>query len=148
MRITTFGRFLPYMHHIPNLNFLFVDVELEVAVSVFNLLNSDSTKRVNLMPFLTDFERYINGNEVIIIRLLISESSLQLIDGISTPSIEKILVDMVGDVEFSFLQGSEINYIFTNIFERHSINENKLLRYATWRGRKQEIEQLLNSNRL
>jgi len=46
------------------------------------------------------------------------------------------------------LQGSEINYIFSNILERHSINENKLLRYATWRGRKQEIEQLLNSNRL
>ncbi len=77
---------------------------------------------------------------------LISESPLQLVEGINTPTIEKVLVDIVGDVEFSFLQGSEINYVFTTIFERHSINKNKLLRYATRRGRKDEVEQLLNVN--
>ena len=48
---------MPYMHHIPNLNLLFVDVEREVAESVFNLLNTDSNKRVFLLPSLTDFER-------------------------------------------------------------------------------------------
>lgn len=139
---------LPYMHHIPNLNLMLVDVEREVAESVFNLLNSDNTKRVFLMPSLTDFERYISTNEAIIIRPLISESPLQLVDGINTPTIEKILVDIVGDVEFSFLQGSEINYVYTTIFERHSVNKSKLLRYATRRGRKQEVVQLLNTNKL
>ena len=139
---------MPYMHHIPNLNLLFVDVEREVAESIFNLLNVDSNKRVFLMPTLTDFERYINTNEAIIIRPLISESPLQLVEGINTPTIEKILVDIVGDVEFSFLQGSEINYVYTTIFERYGINKNKLLRYATRRGRKKEVEQLLNANKL
>ena len=139
---------MPYMHHIPNMNLLFVDVEREVAESVFNLLNADSNKRVFLMPSLTDFERYISTNNAIIIRPLISESPLQLVDGLNTPTIEKILVDIVGDNEFYFLQGSEINYVFTTIFERHSINKNKLLRYATRRGRKEEVEQLLNANKL
>ena len=139
---------MPYMHHIPNLNLLFVDVEREVAESVFNLLNSDSNKRVFLMPTLTDFERYISTNDAIIIRPLISESPLQLVEGINTPTIEKIMVDIVGDVEFYFLQGSEINYVYASIFERHSINKNKLLRYATRRGRKEEVEQLLNANKL
>ncbi len=139
---------MPYMHHIPNLNFLFVDVEREVAESVFNLLNSDGNKRVFLMPTLTDFERYINTNEAIIIRPLISESPLQMVGGINTPTIEKILVDIVGDVEFSFLQGAEINYVYTTIFERHKVNKNKLLRYATRRGRKEKVEQLLNANKL
>ena len=106
---------MPYMHHIPNLNLLFVDVEREVAESVFKLLNSDSNKRVFLMPSLTDFERYIHTNEAIIIRPLISESPLQMVDGINTPTIEKILVDIVGDVEFAFLQGSEINNVFATI---------------------------------
>ena len=50
---------MPYMHHIPNLNLLFVDVEREVAESVFNLLNSDSNKRVFLMPTPTEHDRYI-----------------------------------------------------------------------------------------
>jgi len=139
---------MPYMHHIPNLNFLFVDVEREVAESVFNLLNTDSNKRVFLLPSLTDFERYINNNDAIIIRTLISESPLQLVEGIKTPTIEKVLVDITGDVEFSFLQGSEINYVYTTIFERHNVNKNKLLRYATRRGRKEEVEQLINSNKL
>jgi hypothetical protein len=139
---------MPYMHHIPNLNLLFVDVEREVAESVFNLLNTDSNKRVFLLPSLTDFERYISTNEAIIIRPLISESPLQLVEGINTPTIEKILVDIVRDVEFSFLQGSEINYVYTTIFEKHNINKNKLLRYATRRGRKEEVEQLINANKL
>ncbi len=100
------------------------------------------------MPSLTDFERYINTNEAIIIRPLISESPLLVVDGINTPTIEKILVDIVGDVEFSFLQGSEINYVYAAVFERHSVNKNKLLGYATRRGRKEEVEQLLNTNKL
>lgn len=139
---------VPFMHHIPNLNLLFVDVEREVAESVFNLLNIDSNKRVFLLPSLTDFERYISNNEAIIIRPLVSESPLQLIEGVSTPAIEKILVDIVGDLEFSFLQGLEINHVYITIFERHSVNKNKLLRYATRRGRKEEVEKLLNANKL
>ncbi len=139
---------MPYMHHIPNLNLLFVDVEREAAESVFNLLNSDSKKRVFLKPSLTDIERYISSNDAIIIRPLISESPLQMIEGINTPRIEKVLVDIVVDVEFSFLQGSEINYVYTTIFEKHNVNKNKLLRYATRRGRREEVEQLINANNL
>lgn len=139
---------MPYMHHIPNMNLLFIDVEREIAESVFNLLNADNNKRVFLLPSLSDFERYISTNDAIIIRPLISESPLQLVHGISTPTIEKILVDIVADVEFSFLQGSEINYVYTTIFERHNINKNKLLRYATRRGRKEEVELLINANKL
>ncbi len=139
---------IPYMHHIPIVNFLFVDVEREVAESVFNFLKVDSHKRVFLLPSLNDIERYISTNDAIIIRPLISESPLQLVEGINTPTIEKVLVDIVGDVEFSFLQGSEINYVYTTIFERHNVNKNKLLRYATRRGRKEEVEQLINANKL
>ena len=139
---------LPFIHHIPYLNLVFVDVERDIAESVFNFLNADKNKRVFLMPSLTDFERYINTNEAIIIRPLISESPLQVVEGINTPTIEKMLVDIVGDIEFSFLQGSEINYLYTNIFEKHSVNKNKLLRYATRRGRKEEVEKLLKINQL
>ena len=139
---------VPYMHHIPNLNFVLIDVERDVSESVFNFLNSGSNKRVFFMPSFVDFDRYINTNNVMIIRPLISESPLRVIDGINTPGIEKILVDIMGDVEFSFLQGMELTNVYTAIFERHNVNKNKLLRYASRRGRKEEIEQLLNANNL
>src|ERR1035437_2729632 len=139
---------MSYMHHIPNLNFTYVDVEREVAESVFNLLNTDSSQRVFLMPDQTDFDRYISGSEAIIIRPLISEAPLQTVEGINTPTVEKILVDIIGDLEFSFLQGNEMHSVYTSIFERNNVNKNKLLRYATHRGRKQEVEQLLHTNKL
>jgi hypothetical protein len=139
---------LPYMHHVPNLNFLLVDVERDATEAVFNALNTDNSNRVFLIPTQTDFDRYIIGNKAIIVRTLVSESPLQVFENIPAPSIEKILVDVMGDVEFSFLQGAELHYVYTTIFERHKISKNKLLRYATRRGRKQEIQQLLNDNNL
>ncbi len=136
---------VPYMHHVPKLHLLLVDVDREAAESVFNLLNNDSNHRVFLQPLLTDFERYIIGNEAIIIRPLISEAPIKLVDGINTPTIEKVLVDIVGDVEFSFLQGLEINKVYATVFERHNINQSKLLRYAARRGRREKIVLLMNN---
>ena len=136
------------MLHVPNINYLYVDVERDAAESVFNLLNSASPKRVYLMPTVTDFERYISGNDIIIIRILVSESPVQNNAGIITPAIEKILVDMVADAEFNFLKGSELHHIYNTIFERHNVNKSKLLRYATRRGKRGEVEQLMNINKL
>jgi len=139
---------LPFVHHIPNIKFIYIDVERDVAESVFNLLNSGAGRRIFFMPTQTDFNRYISGNEALIIRQLISEAPLQQTDGINTPSIEKILVDIAGDTEFVFLGGNELHYVYTNIFKKHNVNKKKLLRYAARRARKKEVEQLLNSNKL
>jgi len=135
----------PYMHHIPNLNYTYIDVERDVTESVFDFLNNNSSVRVFLCPDQDDFSRYINGTESIIVRTLISEAPLQMLEGFNTPSIEKILVDAAGDVEFDFLQGAEITYFYRNVAERHNINKSKLMRYATRRGRRQEVEQLYNN---
>jgi len=125
-----------------------IENKINMKVAMNNVLNSDSSKRVYLIPSLTEFERHINTNEVIIVRPLISEAPLQLVDGINTPAIEKILVDIVGDVEFSFLQGVEMNYVYNTIFEKHNVNKNKLLRYASRRGRKPVVEELIKTNKL
>jgi hypothetical protein len=139
---------VPYLNHIPNLNYIYIDVEREVTESVFAYLNGNSSIRVFLCPNQDDFSRYIIGNESIIVRTLISEAPLQIIEGTNTPTIEKLLVDIVGDKEFLFLQGSEINHVYTSAFEKHNLNKNKLLRYATRRGRKEEVEELLKINQL
>lgn len=137
-----------YMRHIPNVTMLFVDVERDTAESLFNFFSSDSSLRVFLMPTQTEIERYVNKENSIIIRHLISESPLQTVQSIPTPSIEKILVDIVGDVEFSYLQGIEIHNVYAAVFEKHSVNKRKLLRYAARRGRKAKIQQILLSDSL
>lgn len=135
----------PYMHHVPSLNYTYIDVERDVTESVFDFLNNNSSVRIFLCPDQDDFSRYINGTESIIVRTLISEAPLQVLEGFNTPSIEKILVDAADDVEFDFLQGAEITYFYRNVAERHNINKSKLMRYATRRGRRQEVEQLFNN---
>lgn len=131
-----------YMHHIPNLNYTYVDVERDVAESVFEFLTNDSSKRIFLCPDQDNFNRYVMGTEAIIVRTLVSEAPMQVIEGVNTPSIEKILVDVAGDVEFDFMQGDEITYFYRNVIERQIINKSKLLRYASRRGRRTEVEQL------
>jgi hypothetical protein len=136
---------MPFMHHIPNLNFIYVDVENEVAESVFNFLKSNQIKSIFFRPSKEEYERYIAGTETIIVRGLVSESPLQKVGNVQTPTLEKVLVDIAGDVEFDFLQGAEITYFYQNVVEQNEINKRKLLRYASRRGRRKEVEQLYNN---
>ena len=136
---------MPFMHHIPNLNFIYVDVENDVAESAFNFLKSNQTKSIFFRPNKEEFNRYITGKEAIIIRVLISESPLKTVENVLVPTLEKVLVDIAGDVEFDFMQGAEIIYFYRNVLERNEINKKKLLRYASRRGRREKVEQLYNN---
>lgn len=136
---------LPFMHHIPNLNFIYIDIEVDATESAFNFLKNNQTKSIFFRPSKKEFERYITGSEAIIVRQLVSESPLQKVENISVPMLEKVLVDIVCDAEFDFLQGAEITYFYRNVMECREINKRKLLRYASRRGRREEVEQLYNS---
>jgi len=134
----------PFMHHIPNLRQIFVEVERDAVSAVFDFLNDNSEKRVFLSPDSDDYSRYIVGKEAIIVRTLVSEAPVQTVENITIPTIEKILVDVIGDVDFEFMQGAELYRFYQNVLERCVINQKKILRYASRRNRKQEVEQLLN----
>ena len=135
---------MPFMHHIPNLNFIYIDVENDVTESVFNFLKNNQTESIFFRPSKEEFYRYITGIKAIIVRQLVSESPLQTVENVQTPTLEKVLVDIAGDVEFDFMQGAEITYFYRNVLARNEINKRKLLRYASRRGRKEEVEQLYN----
>lgn len=138
--------FMPFMHHIPNLNYVYIDVEREAMENVFHFLKEKLQKPVFLSPNKEEYQRYITGNSAVIIRVLISEAPLQNIGDLSITTIEKILVDIIGDIEFHFLQGAEISYFYHNVLDKHNINKKKLIRYATRRGRREQVEQLYKTH--
>jgi hypothetical protein len=121
-----------------------VETERDAINSVFDFLNENSEKRVFLCPNSDDYSRYIVGKEAIIVRNLVSEAPVQTLENITVPTIEKILVDVMGDVDFEFMQGAELHRFYQNVLERCVFNQKKLLRYASRRNRKKEVEQLLN----
>ena len=61
------------------------------------------------------------------------------------PTLEKLLVDILRDPDFFFLQGSESEHIIDNAFSLYAINRNRLFRYAERRKVKEELTSIMEN---
>ena len=135
-----------FMIHLPMIDYILVDVEKVGVESVFDALQGMELDRNVLMtPSLEECNRYLWCTNAIVVRQLIGQSPLTVIDGCVVPRIEKILVDLVGDNELIFASGAETYNIYEFARERNNVNISKLLRYASRRNRKDKVEQIINS---
>ena len=127
--------------HQPGKHTLLIEVEKDVAESVFNFLN-EQHKEVFLNPSKEVYHRYVSGKkEGIVILPLISEAPTQVINNTATVTIEKILVDIFCDsVIFAPFQGNEMRNIFKTAMQKYTVNMSTLKRYAFRRGKKEELE--------
>ncbi|MFN3998065.1 DUF6577 family protein [Algoriphagus sp.] len=134
-----------FMLHQPGRFYNLVEVEKEGMESLFYFLK-DKNMPVYLDPSPELIRRYVTDEKnPWIVKLLVSESPTQEINGITTVTLEKILVDIFCDpLLFDAQQGSEMNQIFKESFEKYAISESKMLRYASRRRKKQELEIYLN----
>lgn len=133
-----------FMIHQPfKYNFI-VEVEKDAAESVFYFLQ-EKFKNVYLNPEESTFAKYISGtSDSIIVKNLISESPIHDINGVMTPTIEKILVDIFCDKTiYTAFQGKEMQNIFRNAFKEYDVKLSTLSRYAVRRGKKEEIDAYL-----
>jgi hypothetical protein len=135
-----------FMIHQPNRFYILLEVEKDVAESVFYYLR-EKDSAVFLEPKKDVFEKYLPENkEAIIVKSLVSEAPVISAGGIETASIEKILVDIFCDgVIFSAYQGSEMLRIFESAFTKYTVNQSKMFRYANRRGKKDELVRFTTS---
>lgn len=137
-----------FAQHISSYPFLLVDVEKDVAESVYYQLNEEFVG-VFLRPAETILNDVLpNFRLPLIIRHLVSESPLNKVNGLTSVSLEKLLVDVFCDPEFRFLEGSELRAVYSNAFYKYTVNENKLLRYAARKGRKPDLAAYLRDGNL
>lgn len=134
-----------FSHHISNINFFLVEVDREAVDSVYNSIK-EINKNTFRKPSQNMMEDLILGyDDTIVIKPLISESPIQVVDGISVPCIEKILVDLFADKDlFFYLEGNELFEVVTNVFNKYTVNVDSLLRYAGRRGKKQKMKTILD----
>lgn len=128
-----------FAQHLSAYPFVLVDVERDVTESVYYQLKNNFSG-----VFLRPSEMLINDllpdfRSPIIVRYLTTESPLNEEKGLPLISLEKLLVDIFCDPEFTFLAGSELRSIFGNAFKKYIVNESRLLRYAGRKGRKQDL---------
>ena len=133
------------MLHQPGKFYFIVEVENDAADSVFYLLKKYKYS-VFLKPTKELLNRYLpDDKEVWIIKSLVSESPVQNIKGIQTTTLEKLLVDLFTDTDIlDAQQGTEKDRIFAEALEKYIVNENKMLRYAARRRKKEQIDNYLN----
>ncbi len=133
------------MLHQPGRFYNLVEVEKEGMESLFYFLKGKNMP-VYLNPNPELISRYLSDEkDPWIVKLLVTESPTQEVSGINTATLEKILVDIFCDaVLFDAQQGSEMDQIFKEAFEKYAISESKMLRYASRRRKKQELEIYLN----
>lgn len=66
----------------------------------------------------------------IIVKPIITDSPVIVTEGLTVPSLEKKLVDLVADRDFFHLDEKALHREFQRAFEVYPINRNRLLRYA------------------
>jgi len=135
-----------FMLHQP-FNFVtLVETEREVIEPVFHYLQ-DEKSNVFLNPDEDVINNYVLGrNDAFIVKPLISESPLLEIEGVRTPTLEKILVDLFCEPDlFVTYQGVERSRIYIEAFSRYTINEKMMLRYADRRKRKDKLSEYLDA---
>ena len=135
-----------FMAHQPGRFYLLVEVEKEATQSIFYFLK-EAKYSVFIDPTFDLLEKYLpSEKESLIIKSLVSEAPIQNIKGVYTASLEKMLVDVFCDqVIFSSQQGAEMRTLFTEAFNKYSVNENRMLRYADRRRKKDSFIKYVNS---
>ncbi len=137
-----------FMTHIPSVNWTIVAVEKDVAESVFSLLRQ-KRKAVYLNPDYKMMEQQISYEKnVVIVKNLVSQAPIQMVNGIPCPSIEMILVDLIADrMIFDAYQGTELQNIFVEVTNRHKLNLSRMKRYANRRHVWNVVSDILKQNK-
>ena len=133
------------MIHQPGRFYTLIEVEKDSMESVFYFLK-ETYKNIFLDPSVDILSHYVSGEkETIIVKSLVSQAPTQMLQGIETVTLEKILVDILtDDVLFAAQQGSEMQTIFKEAFEKYSVHESRMLRYADRKRKKEALINYLN----
>lgn len=126
-----------YMLHQPMNYITLLDVDPDASSSVFNKLKSRwENTTVLYRPTAEEFDRYAVGVEnLVIVKDLISEAPIEQANGVSSPTLEKIIVDLFTEKDiFAAFSGRELFTIFNELDSQYSISRTKLLRYAQRRS--------------
>jgi len=131
-----------FSRHLINLNIVFVDVERVATDAVYYKIKETFPKVMLMCNRYADISEF---SDTIFVRPMISDSPVQRQNGICLPTIEKFLVDISFDKEFSPFQGYELIRIYRSAFESYTINRNKMLRYAGRKHKRKETEEYLKA---
>jgi len=143
----------PFMQQQPFVTYWLIETEREAVDAVLDLVrtsqsqtapavvrHSDRSAKTLPVVLATDLslaERYqSDATTFVLVKPLISEAPMQTTtDGLTVPTAEKILVDLLADTDVFNLFGEEVPHLFEQLNERYILNRDRMRRYARRRHR-------------
>ncbi|MEN8227722.1 MAG: DUF6577 family protein [Bacteroidota bacterium] len=141
-----------FSQHQTSKRILIIEIEKDFVESLYYYLKDNFKYDLYFNPDNKAIEFYISeSNHPVVIKKLITRSPIgkRTENGLklSTPLLEKILVDLFAEEKlFFFYQGSELIHIYENAINHYTINFTKLFSYAKRREREQEIKSFIMNN--
>ncbi len=133
--LTWFNEFLV---HLVAHNKIFVDVENDGCEFIYSTLSEKYQCKILLRPSAKELQYYFQG-EGIIVERMISESPRTKGEPYETP-IEKLIVEMFANKSLmSMVSKGDYPYALENMFNKYSIDQTKMLRYARRRNKENEL---------
>jgi len=137
-----------FTRHVPFADIIFVEVEKGLEQSTYHRIK-DRFKNTFLKPDSNFYSNYIlDFKKALVVKTLTSEAPTQVIQGVRTITIEKLLVDIFADPFLFYFRGKEMEHIYNNSFDMYNVNYSKLYRYADRKGRKNELKDYLRTYNL
>lgn len=145
-RIAELFQLNDFMNHQMAHNTFFVLVEHEFVDSVFDFLFRKYPGRVMLKPGEEDYYRYLQDDEIVILRL--PTESPKGFEEDWHIRLEQLLVDVFADKLISrIVPDEEKNAILDGAFEGYLVDEKTMVRYAKRKGADKKIRQILQEYR-
>lgn len=133
-----------FMQHVPNIDMIMIEAGKDASEAIYEDVRELASGRTALLrPTEKECRLYASGTPSVIVRDLISEAPVISVDGVTSASLEKILVDAIIAPEFEFARGAELYTIYENAGQMYHIGKKTMLRYASRRGKREEIEELI-----
>lgn len=128
----------PFMQQQPFVTYWLIETEREAVDAALDFVRtSQSRASAKTLPVVlaTDLlltERYQpDATTFVLVKPLISEAPMQPTpDGLTVPTAEKILVDLIADTDVFNLFGEEVPRLFDQLNERYILNIDRMRRYA------------------
>ena len=134
---------LPLMHDIPNFSLTIVGTERLAAGSASDALENLTDSLILQDSEKSTLSRLAQGRELIVVTPQVSQAPVEISEGVTVPTLEKILVDILCDNALHALTGSEAYALYAAAFSRYAVSRKALLRYAGRRNRTEEVNAIL-----
>ncbi|MCU0435085.1 MAG: hypothetical protein MUC87_16625 [Bacteroidia bacterium] len=135
-----------FMLHIPGRSLTIVEVEKDALEPVYYFLKDQKYPEVFPDPDKKEIARYVNEAESpIVILPLITKAPLRRRGKVTTPTLEKLLVDIFCEKDlYAAFQGNELSHIFNTAYSRYVIDFTRLYQYARRRHRYEALKSFIS----